>query len=547
MRSFFILLRVQLLALSHSLKPGNRSGGALAVIAGIVLTLIIFLYMGLVAIGLVSIGLADAIPGFAVLIGALAGVVFTFLKANGTLFGLADFDLVMALPIPRRTVVAARVSALYASATLLGALLAAPLWAVYLALVDFSVMSVVGMVVSVLLAPAIPTAIATFVAFGVSAVASRFRHANLVYLIVSLVGFSALFIGLYGFSFWAQAQSDSITAAQMEGGIAFASDLLSRGWPPAALMGSAVADRSLGALAAFVALSLVIPGIALEIMQRNYLAINAALAGRARARALTARELRDRTGRMSAPIAALIMKEYRTQIGIPSYAFNCLFGYLLMLIIAVAISVVGLDTVVTSGAINGVDISAAEYASVSGLVANLLPWIFAFCAITCPSAACSVSIEGRSAWITSTLPLPVRTILGAKLAANAVPVAAALAISAAIMLATGQIDVLGAINVVVVGFGVFFLFVTIGLASDARKPNLTWATPNDVVKRGFPIMVVVLGGLAAVTVGAMATFALSMATTPLVASFAILALGLLLAGAGWLVFTLACRRTRLMF
>ena len=127
MRNFFILLRVQLLALSHSLKPGNRSGGALAVIAGIVLALIIFLYMGLVAIGLVNIGLADAIPGFAVLIGALAGVVFTFLKANGTLFGLADFDLVMALPIPRRIVVAARVSALYASATLLGALLAAPL------------------------------------------------------------------------------------------------------------------------------------------------------------------------------------------------------------------------------------------------------------------------------------------------------------------------------------------------------------------------------------------------------------------------------------
>ena len=62
---------------------------------------------------------------------------------------------------------------------------------------------------------------------------------------------------------------------------------------------------------------------------------------------------------------------------------------------------------------------ARDYDAVSGIVTNLLPWAFVFCAIMSPSAACSVSMEGRSAWLMATAPLPVRTVLGAKLAANA--------------------------------------------------------------------------------------------------------------------------------
>ena len=83
-------------------------------------------------------------------------------------------------------------------------------------------------------------------------------------------------------------------------------------------------------------------------MQRNYLAINAALTARVRARALTTGELRARTERAGTPFKALVLKEYRTLLGIPSYAFNCLFGYLFMLVIAVALSVIGLKEILLS-------------------------------------------------------------------------------------------------------------------------------------------------------------------------------------------------------
>ena len=117
MRSFLILMRMQLHALACSLMPHKRRfSTALTVLAGIALVGLAALYLVLLGITLISFGLEAAIPAFAVALSALAGVIFTFLKANGTLFGLADFDLVMSLPVPRRTVVASRVTALYASA-----------------------------------------------------------------------------------------------------------------------------------------------------------------------------------------------------------------------------------------------------------------------------------------------------------------------------------------------------------------------------------------------------------------------------------------------
>lgn len=545
MRTFLILMRVQMHALVRSLTPGSRRiGMALTVLLGVLLVGFAALYLAVLGLTLVAFGLGSALPAFAVALSALAGVVFTFLKANGTLFGLTDFDLVMSLPVPRRTVVAARVTALYTSAMFMGAVASVPLWAVYLACVACSPWAITCAVLSVLLAPAVPTAIATFLAFGVNALASRFRHANLVYIVISLIAFTALVVVLYGFSFTAGADGDA-AMEQLAGGLAAMSSLLSLGWPPAAWMGDAVSNGSVAALAAFIGVSLAVPALALEIMQRNYLRINAALTAHARGRALTAGELRHRSGRTASPFKAIVLKEFRTLLGIPSYAFNCLFGYLFMLVIAVALSVVGLEGILGSGVIDGVELSAAEYHATSGVVANALPWAFVFCGIMCPSAACSVSIEGKNAWVLAAAPLPARTILGAKLASNALPVAATLAVSAIVLLVSGQVDALGAVEMLVTGFGAFFLMVNIGLSSDARKPNFSWMSPNEVVKCGFPIMIVVLGGMVLAFGGGAVSFALSLnlgVAAGVLWNLGIGALGML---GGWLVFRFTCRTARL--
>lgn len=99
MRTFLLLTRVQMLGLLNSLAPVksglSHNQRTLRVVgiaaAAILLGLLFVAYLGLMAVGLALVGLARILPALAVMLGSLAGVVFTFFKANGTLFGFKDY------------------------------------------------------------------------------------------------------------------------------------------------------------------------------------------------------------------------------------------------------------------------------------------------------------------------------------------------------------------------------------------------------------------------------------------------------------------------
>lgn len=500
MRTFPLLLRVQLLALANSLSPvsrrrrsrGKRAAAVAFTALGFVLFALIAVgYMLALGLGLVKMGLGDAIPAFAVAIGSLAGVLFTFLKANGTLFKIADFDALMSLPIPRRTVVASRLVALYASAALLGALLALPLWGVYLACVQASAWAVACAAASVLLAPLAPTCVAAFAAFGLACISSRFRHANLVYIVIGFVGITGVVVGAQALSLTLGVDGGAQALDMAGSALSSVNQALGNAYPPAGMLAGALADGSPWGLLGFVGVSLAVTFACLEVMQRFYLRINNALGSRGAARPLSPTRLRARAGEVRAPFWALVVKEWQALAGIPTYALNCLSGYLFMLVLAGFVAFAGLDGLLAMAS-KGADIEATP--ELVAMLSGVLVWCLSFCAVICPSAACSVSIEGRSAWVMSSLPCPPSTALGAKLASNALPLAVTLLVSATALLVTGRVGALEALQVAVAGFGCFLLTTCAGLAIDVRSPNFAWTSPAEVVKRGMPICVAVIGG-----------------------------------------------------
>lgn len=554
MRHFLLLLRVQILALINSIAPtrsdNKRRRTATRIIlvlaAGLLLAGLAVIYMIGLGIGLTAAGLTDAIPVFAVLLGSIAGIMFTFMKANGTLFGMADYDLVMSLPFPRRTVVASRMAALFGTATVLGAVLMVPLYGVYFSATPITATSLTAAAVNVLLAPAVPTSLAIFASFALTAIASRFRHANLVYIVFALAAVTAFVVGSYWLSFSVQTGSDADTARLLTdmGAVAgMLQDGIAHAYPPAGLAAEAVTAKSVPALFAFTTCSLAVPAICLEIMQRNYLAINGLLASRGGRGRGGAKAALDASKHTSSPFKALVVKELRTQIGIPTYAINCLFGYLLMLVLAVALTVVGARGLLESGALNTAGLDSDSLALHMGIdqIFLLIPWLIAFCAVVSPSAAVSISLEGKNAWLMATAPVPTRTILGAKLASNAIPVATNVVISALILLIGRQIDALGALEVIVVGFGLFYLAANIGMLIDARRPNFAWSSAQEVVKRSLPIMACVLGGMVLVFGLGGATMAIAFAIGDMAAHAFSLAAGIVGLGIGHLLFRHTCR------
>ena len=96
MKPFILLLKIQLLGLFGINKTLHadpaKAKRTLALAALVVAAVVLFAsaYSAGVAQGLVQIGLAEAVPLVAVLVGAIAGAVAAFLKTNGVLVGFKE-------------------------------------------------------------------------------------------------------------------------------------------------------------------------------------------------------------------------------------------------------------------------------------------------------------------------------------------------------------------------------------------------------------------------------------------------------------------------
>ncbi len=504
MRAFFLLTRVNLQSMAHAFTRANGTramrrwhlAGALA--GCIALALVAMGYATLIAITLTSMGLQTVLPTLAVTLGSLSGVAFTFVKANGTLFGSKDFDLVMALPVPRRAVVASRLTVIAGTACGLAWCWMLPLYLVYFLNVSLQPISLIAAATSIVLAPLAPTALAALGAYGITWIAARFRHANVAFVVLGMAALCACIGGVFAL----QGALGTTTADALHAVAAWSVALrtsIEAVYPPAAWAGAAITTGDAGALLAFTLYSLGAVGLCLELVQRSYLSLNAALksspatrggdAGRGIALNATGTE------QAHGPFWTIVCKEVRGVIGVPAYALNCLIGYPFTVGAGALIAFMGLQDLIASGAINGIDVDARQLGELMGVVRLALPWVFAFCGIMCTSSVVSVSMEGRAAWLMCTAPVSTRTMLGAKLASSALPFGASLGIAIGMLWARGEATGSIALECALVGLGAFGLWVNLGMAADVRRPHTTWMNPQDVVKRGAPMMLCVLGGL----------------------------------------------------
>lgn len=495
-RSLGPLLRLQVRALLYGLGVRRGSGRlralGVAAIAVLLAGMAVF-YLGALGFGMVAAGAAGAIPALAALMGSLASVSLVFVKAPGTVFGCRDYDLVAALPVPTRTVVLARTAPLYGFGVAVSVLLAAPLYAAYFSAVAPTTGAVAAALLCAVLAPLAPAAVATLVSLALTAVAVRFRHAGAVQLALSVM----LVVGIVAGSFALGAASsgtDDAAALAAMGNVAGAlSAAVASAYPPAAWAAAAVGEGSLASLAAFAALSLALPAVVTAALAARYPAVNAfATSGprRSSRRAVAA------GSSAASPLVALMAKELRRVGSMPFYAMNCCVGLVLMVVVAVAMAVVGVDALLASGVVNGVELDARTVAALGDQIDAALPWVFGFCGAMSLTAGPSVSLEGRAAWLMLTAPVGAGTVLASKLLANLALGGAAVVVCVVALLAGGMAP-LTVLQCAVAALGLLTGFAALALAIDASRPNLAWTTPAEVVKRGLPMMTGVSGGIVA--------------------------------------------------
>lgn len=491
-RALCPLLSLQARSLIYGLGVRRGRGrarllGAAALAALLVAVAVAYLWA--LGSGMVAAGAAGAIPALAALVGSLAAVALVFVKAPGTVFGCRDYDLVAALPVPTRVVVVARTAPLYGFAATLSALMSAPLYAAYFSAEPSGPAAVATAAALSVLAPLAPAAVATLASLALTSVAVRFRHAGAVQLALSALLVAAVLAGSLAFGRASSGVDDAAALAAMGNVAGALSAAVASAYPPAAWAAAAVREGSAAGLLAFAALSLALPALVTLALAACYPSVNAAATSGPRRRARSAATSRG----AASPLRALTVKELRRIGSMPFYAMNCCAGLILMVMAAGAIALFGADALLASGVINGVRLDARAVAALRAQVDAALPWVFGFCGAMSLTAAPSVSLEARASWLMLTAPVGAGTVLGSKLLANLVLGGVAIAASAVALLAGGIAPLL-VLQCVVTAAGMLTGFAALALAIDASRPNLSWTTPAEVVKRGLPMMVGALGG-----------------------------------------------------
>ena len=449
-------------------------------------------YLWALGSGMVAAGAAGAIPALSALAGSLAAVALVFVKAPGTVFGCRDYDLVAALPVPTRVVVVARTAPLYGFAATLSALMSAPLYAAYFSAEPSGPAAVATAAALSVLAPLAPAAVATLASLALTSVAVRFRHAGAVQLALSALLVAAVLAGSLALGRASSGVDDAAALAAMGDAAGALSAAASSAYPPAAWAAAAVREGSAAGLLAFAALSLALPALVTLALAACYPHANAAATSGPRRRA---RPVATSRGAAS-PLRALTVKELRRIGSMPFYALNDCAGLLLMVAASVAVSALGVDALLASGVVDGVRLDAQAVAAMRSQVDAALPWVFGFCGAMSLTAGPSVSLEARASWLMLTAPVGAGTVLGSKLLANVALGGVAAAASAAALLAGGTAPFL-VLQCVVAAVGMLTGFASLSLAIDASRPNLSWTSPSEVVKRGLPVMVGSIGGVLA--------------------------------------------------
>lgn len=495
MRSFALLLKIQLLGLFginkalHADAAKAKRSMALAALAVVGIAALVALYVSSIAQAFVALHLEEAIPLVAVLVGAVAGAVAAFLKANGVLFAFKDYDLVMSLPVPTSTVALSRIASLYAMSLLFGSLVMVPAFAVYAGAAGVTGAGIACMALSIVLAPLLPLAAAVVLAALIAAVSARFRHANIVVVVLTTLATLALVAASFALS-----GQGGDPAALSDMGAELTAQMANL-YAPAAWAAAGIVQGDAAQFALF-ALVNVAAAIALAVvLARLFVPVNTLLMS-----SFTRGTFSFETGkpavRSSSAFRALLAKEARLLLATPIYALNTCIGNVMVLVAAVAAAVAS-----GMGALQ-LDALPPELA---GLAVGFLPWMVAFFFGISSTTAASVSLEGSARWLMLTAPVPARTVLAAKAALNlafAVPTAV---VAGALLDWAFRPDLPTALMMFVVPLA-FCLFATFfGLALDARRPRYDWTTVYEPVKRGLPVFVVVLGGVALAGVGFAAT------------------------------------------
>ncbi len=440
----------------------------IAIMAGMLGGMFTFLSLTMCR-GLVSVGMGWLyfllMGGIAIVLGAFGSVFNTY----AGLYLSRDNDLLLSLPIPVGTIIAARLANVYLMGAMYAATALFPALIVYWAVAGATAAGVICGIALFAIVTAIVLLLSCLLGWVVARISLKLKNKSFITVLISL-----LFIaGYYFFYFRA---SDLIRDIIRNAGIYGARI---KGAARGLYLFGRIGEGSWTAAAIFLAGTAAAFALAWIVLIRSFLKI-ATDSGRTEKARYT-----ERTARQKTPFRALLGKEFARFTASPNYMLNCGLGVLIL---------VGCGALLLWKGRGFCEAIGAVLAGRPDGVAVLL------CAALClvsslnDMAAPSVSLEGKSLWIPQSLPVQPRSVLRAKASMQMIltglPLLFASACAALILKTALAVKLL--ICVLPLTYAVFSALF--GTTVGVRMPLLNWTSEIAPIKQSGAVAIALFGG-----------------------------------------------------
>lgn len=487
MKKLLLLLKVSFLGFAgfnemihgKDQKRKNRKTGMFVLFFFVALMMLGMAFSSFYGIGHVlnQLGALDALLALACAGASMAVLITTVAKVAPTLFTFRDYELLMSLPIPERTLVLSRILRLYGANLFFMSFLILPAGAAYVALSPQGAGFYVRFFVLLLFVPLLPLSIAAVIGTLVAAFGARFRRSNLITLVLLFT----VFIGIMAISLAAPQVVEQIESISTQ-----LTASVSRFYPVATWYANAVAGTDVGASAIdfllFAGTSAAVFAVFVAVVAKNFKRLNTSL------RAKSAIRKQGNARRLTlSPVRALYQKEIKRYFASTLYVFNTAFGAVLVVLGSVVLAFMGEEKL-------GVML---EMPGLPDIMKSAAPFALALFACLSATTPASISMEGNKLWQLKALPVNTRDLFRSKCLVSITVMAPAIVVAATVLNFVLKADVLTAVLMYAVPLVYTVFIARVGLYVNLCVPKLDWQNEAEVVKQGASVIVTIFIGMAA--------------------------------------------------
>lgn len=439
----------------------------------VLVTAMIFFYVGGLSYGFIQLGLSEVIPAYLITLASLFVFVFGIFKSGSMIFKPEGYDMICSLPVSKTAIVISRFLRMYAADVTVTAGIMFPGFLVYAVLLKPAVSFYILAIFGVLFVPLLPMAAAVFLGALITGISSRMKHKSLV-----SSGLSILLVLVF---MLASSQSyrleGSVNVEMLKDMSATIFTILRKVYVPAVWFGSAMETGNIAVWFACVGLFLVVAIAVLSLVSVSFHGISRRLYGISAKHNYKMEQLEK-----DAVLVSLCKREFKRYFSSSVYVVNTIVGPIMGTVFSSAVFFVGTDFI-------------TEEIPIAVDIPGLMPFVLSAVLGMMTTTSTSISMEGKTWWIVKSLPLSTKTILDAKILMNLLLMLPFYLVSEGFLILALKPDAADLLMLILIPLSTILFSCVYGITINLHFPVFDWESETSVVKQSASAMFGGMGGM----------------------------------------------------